>query len=198
MTNSHASTLKKLESDWNGRVEDIKQRLQSQEDVVRAKNVEIQNEQKKQRELAAELALASEEMESLRKMIAEKDEAYRKLQASSDIQTMTERLKQREKELQATIGKIMTAEETTESALTCMACMHLFDSPVMCYPCGHVSCEKCIAKSGSDILCKECGASSEVDGFVPVEALDILSGKFNYRKQALKSLQDMCKRSVIT
>jgi hypothetical protein len=51
------------------------------------------------------------------------------------------RLQKREKELQATVAKLVVSEEATETSFTCFSCVQVFTKPVTCIPCGHSYCE---------------------------------------------------------
>ena len=67
----------------------------------------------------------------------------------------------------------------------------VYERPVMCVPCGHTFCDKCMDKTRDDttdlLHCRECGGATATE-CVPVQALELLSGKFTYRKQVLSDL----------
>ena len=54
------------------------------------------------------------------------------------------KLREREKEFLNVYEKLTKAEESTEGAFTCFACMGLYRSPVTCVPCGHSFCTPCM------------------------------------------------------
>ena len=89
------------------------------------------------------------------------------------------------------IQKLIQAEEASESAYTCLHCLRPFERPVVCVPCGHTFCDACVDKARDDtndmLYCRECKAHCAHEA-VAVVALDVLSGKFVYRRQVLSSL----------
>eukprot|EP00759_Apiculatamorpha_spiralis_P007729 PhF_6_TR14917/c0_g1_i1/m.23310 len=99
-------------------------------------------------------------------------------------------LRTMQEESTKTVKKLLQAEEACESNYSCMACMALMRDPVICAPCGHSYCRQCLAtqqqKRGNQ-YCVECDKNN-VQGVVPSKALDLLSGKYLYRKQVLNDL----------
>ena len=57
-------------------------------------------------------------------------------------------VQEREAELRTVISKLIKAEEATEGAFTCLACMNIYRKPVTCIPCGHSFCIGCIQTAG--------------------------------------------------
>ena len=63
-----------------------------------------------------------------------------------------------EEDLHRTISQLVKAESSIESAVTCLACLEIFNGPVTCSPCGHNVCRSCIKASqeeGSTLVCPE-------------------------------------------
>ena len=113
------------------------------------------------------------------------------LQAEKDAMTRNvTALRMLQDETAKTVRKLLTAEEACESGYSCMACMAVMKDPVLCSPCGHSYCRKCLVenqiKKGAK-FCLDCDEYSVTD-IVPSRALDLLSGKFLYRKQVLNDL----------
>ncbi|XXQ31705.1 non-specific serine/threonine protein kinase [Plasmodiophora brassicae] len=96
-------------------------------------------------------------------------------------------IRDREKELNATVSKLVLAEQASEPSFTCFDCVQVFKDPVTCIPCGHSACEQCIVKIG---YCSQCGTGKAVT-FYPNQLLSELSAKHVYRKQALQGLLQM-------
>jgi hypothetical protein len=98
-----------------------------------------------------------------------------------------QRLREREAELRSVIARLIKAEEATEGAFTCLACVAIYRKPVTCIPCGHSFCLACIERTGH---CQQCGPAVQVS-YYPNDLLDQLTAKYVYRKQALSSLRLM-------
>lgn len=113
-----------------------------------------------------------------------------------------EALSKTERELRATVSKLVAAEEASETAFTCMTCMDIMKSPVTCIPCGHSFCEKCLDSSvptygekgekrkGS---CPECDSSAQgrTEYYIENQLLENLCARYVFRKQAIASLKNM-------
>ena len=114
------------------------------------------------------------------------------LQAPAQIQSST--LSQQEKELRATVSKLVHTEQAQEALYTCMACVSLLKNPVVCTPCGHTFCYGCLmkAKNGGELACLECN-NLPITGYVENRALEGLVTKYEYRMGALRALQRMLK-----
>lgn len=108
------------------------------------------------------------------------------------MQSLT--LSQQEKELRATVSKLVHTEQAQEALYTCMACVTLLKNPVACTPCGHTFCYGCLmkGKAGGELVCPECN-NLPITGYVENRALEGLVTKYEYRMGALKSLQRMLK-----
>lgn len=98
-----------------------------------------------------------------------------------------EKVKMKERELGASIAKIIASEEASEASFTCVQCMDLYSDAVTCIPCGHSYCEKCV--SGNKI-CSQCGPSSKIT-YYRNDLLEELTTKFRFRKTALSGLKKM-------
>ena len=70
-----------------------------------------------------------------------------------------QRLREREAELRSVIARLIKAEEATEGAFTCLACVAIYRKPVTCIPCGHSFCLACIERTGH---CQQCGPAVQV------------------------------------
>ena len=114
------------------------------------------------------------------------------LKGSSQVQALT--LSQQEKELRATVSKLVHTEQAQEALYTCMACVTLLKNPVVCTPCGHTFCYGCLmkAEAGGDLICPECN-NLPITGYVENRALEGLVTKYEYRMGALRSLQRILK-----
>eukprot|EP00771_Trimastix_marina_P002532 gnl/Trimastix_PCT/3667.p1 GENE.gnl/Trimastix_PCT/3667~~gnl/Trimastix_PCT/3667.p1 ORF type:complete len:585 (-),score=150.35 gnl/Trimastix_PCT/3667:122-1876(-) len=102
-------------------------------------------------------------------------------------------LEDREKTVRGVIAKVAKAVEAMESNFTCLHCFRILKDPHTCLPCGHVFCLECIRRAqqqgeGGSFDCLEC--SESVLGTFPNRAIDILSGKYVFQKQAIGELQD--------
>jgi len=109
------------------------------------------------------------------------------------IQSLT--LSQQEKELRATVSKLVHTEQAQEALYTCMACVSLLKNPVVCTPCGHTFCYGCLMKgktAGGELACSECN-NLPITGYVENRALEGLVTKYEYRMGALRALQRMLK-----
>eukprot|EP01012_Entosiphon_sulcatum_P010128 TRINITY_DN1585_c0_g1_i2.p2 TRINITY_DN1585_c0_g1~~TRINITY_DN1585_c0_g1_i2.p2 ORF type:complete len:686 (+),score=124.47 TRINITY_DN1585_c0_g1_i2:718-2775(+) len=136
--------------------------------------------------LQMELATARKCVDQLEKLQAEKD---------SRLEDGMRRLQVLQESFQKTIKKLVVAEEASESNLTCLSCLGMLKKPIICVPCGHTFCGECLdrkvdARSGRG-YCKECEGFSVIST-VPSPALDLLTGKFLYRKQVLTGLLNEC------
>ncbi len=115
------------------------------------------------------------------------------LQVPGQIQSLT--LSQQEKELRATVSKLVHTEQAQEALYTCMACVSLLKNPVVCTPCGHTFCYGCLMKGktvGGELACSECN-NLPITGYVENRALEGLVTKYEYRMGALRALQRMLK-----
>ncbi|KAL0481767.1 hypothetical protein AKO1_012433 [Acrasis kona] len=110
-------------------------------------------------------------------------EVSRLEQVEKESVEMVESLKKREKHLQSTLIKLVKTEHATQTALTCMRCMNLFNDPVVCSPCGHAYCKECV----EDVQkCPNC--SRKTMDKVSCQILEVLAHKCEYRKTTLESL----------
>ena len=115
------------------------------------------------------------------------------MQVQSQVQSLT--LSQQEKELRATVSKIVHTEQAQEALYTCMACVALLKNPVVAVPCGHTFCYGCLLKAkgaGGELVCPECN-NLPITGYVENRALEGLVTKYEYRMGALKALQRILK-----
>ena len=106
-------------------------------------------------------------------------------------QQMIENVNKNQKYLQATIEKLIKAEEATVSSLTCTHCFQLYEDPCLLVPCSHTYCSKCWntirdESNGYPCSCPEC--SDTVKAVVRVGVLDGLTKKSSYRKEQLQSV----------
>lgn len=110
------------------------------------------------------------------------------VQGGNQVQSLT--LSQQEKELRATVSKLVHTEQAQEALYTCMACVSLLKNPVVCTPCGHTFCYGCLmkAKVGEELVCPECN-NLPITGYVENRSLEGLVTKYEYRMGALRSLQ---------
>lgn len=97
--------------------------------------------------------------------------------------------RKKERELRATVAKLIVNEEASEASFTCFTCMDVFTDPVTCIPCGHSYCLKCIESAGKCVQCKD-GSGGNVQ-YYKNELLDDLATRYSFRKQALASIKDM-------
>ena len=131
-------------------------------------------------------------LQALRKRLQESDdalqEALRKQEEEDNrVQQQVNKLLALQDTARSVIRKLVNAEEATESSYTCLSCLSIFNKPVTCVPCGHTFCAACMPRgAASQRECKECGLET-VHTF-PAETLDLLAGKFKYRKQVLSEL----------
>jgi chromosome segregation ATPase len=120
---------------------------------------------------------------------------------------LSEALKKTEKELRATVSKLIAAEEASETAFTCMKCMEIMKKPVTCIPCGHSFCESCLS---SNVIsyddrgnggggsggggCPECESNDhakKTEYYIDNQLLENLCARYVFRKQAISSLKNM-------
>lgn len=92
-----------------------------------------------------------------------------------------QKIKEREKQLQTTLERLIKTEEATEGALTCMICMNLFDNPVICLPCGHVYCNNCWPKLQQD------------EGYYLCQVNNTIKYSHHYFRNAIQKLKTPCK-----
>tara|TARA_B110000008_G_C16766517_1_gene482808 strand:+ start:184 stop:762 length:579 start_codon:yes stop_codon:yes gene_type:complete len=124
-----------------------------------------------------------------------------------------EALAKTERELRATVSKLVAAEEASETAFTCMTCLDIMKRPVTCIPCGHSFCEKCLNTNNFNIgkygdaapsttnstaanSCPECNSSSDgmkTEYYIENQLLENLCARYVFRKQAISSLKNMTK-----
>jgi len=97
------------------------------------------------------------------------------------------RLRERERELNSTVAKLVLSEEASEASFTCFTCMRIYTLPVTCIPCGHSYCKECIQKTG---FCAQCGRGVEITYYAN-ELLADLSTRYVFRKQALAAIKRM-------
>lgn len=103
-----------------------------------------------------------------------------------------------------TVRKLINVEKACESGYSCQSCLQLLKDPITCAPCGHVYCRKCLEedksnrgkKSGSFLFCPECDDNC-VSTVVPIKAMDLLTGKFQYRCQVLGDLSALLEKDLM-
>jgi chromosome segregation ATPase len=113
----------------------------------------------------------------------------------------TSQLKVLQEECGKAVRKLIAAEEASESGYCCQSCMNVLNKPVVCVPCGHNFCEACFKETNGgkppgprkEMYCPECDRQ-HVTQVIPSRTLDLLSGKFNYRKQVLRDLLSLLDR----
>jgi chromosome segregation ATPase len=95
------------------------------------------------------------------------------------------------------VKKVLAAEEACESGYSCQSCLEVMKDPVVCAPCGHAFCRACYttankASGGGKGLayCPEC-EEHFVTHVMPSKHLELLAGKFEFRKRALRELAGM-------
>jgi hypothetical protein len=135
-------------------------------------------------ELQKEIAFLNNKLMDTQKQNAELNALMDQPRTS---QGEVKRMLEREAELRSVIGKLLKAEESTEGAFTCLACMSIYRKPVTCIPCGHSFCTGCIQAAGH---CTQCGPTIKVT-YYPNDLLDSLTSKYVFRKQTLASLKMM-------
>ena len=179
--------------------------MEKERDLAKAALAEVKE---RCEHLVRENTALEERLKTTLDLVEQTQVSYNKLAADAanaeENARLATLLKQTEKELRNTLAKLMTTEEASESAFTCLACMELFDKPITCIPCGHSFCMKCIdsykknhPSPGEKDQCPECvsnsggSAPAKVDYFIANELLENLSSRFVFRKQALSSLVNM-------
>lgn len=112
-------------------------------------------------------------------------------------------LRQVQEETLKTVRKLHNVEKACESGYSCQGCLQLVKDPVTCAPCGHVFCRKCFEsdphnreKKSKGTFCPECDEAN-VAMVVGNKALDLLTGKFEYRCQVLSDLTAMLEKDVL-
>eukprot|EP00667_Euglena_gracilis_P003952 EG_transcript_3969 len=123
--------------------------------------------------------------------LSEELEALRQKQAVEDkrVENQLARLKVLQETAVAVTRKLIAAEEGAESLHTCLACLRIFARPTTCVPCGHTFCLDCLPRppvGGGGLCCPECERA--VQHHFQSDALDMLSGKYTYRRQVLGDL----------
>eukprot|EP01027_Heterolobosea_sp_BB2_P014763 GEZU01021181.1.p1 GENE.GEZU01021181.1~~GEZU01021181.1.p1 ORF type:complete len:270 (-),score=58.18 GEZU01021181.1:28-813(-) len=96
-------------------------------------------------DLNRDVSMLQEKVQDLTNKLTEQETKWKQEVDNLRADPKIEMLKQREKQLKTTLSKLVHAEEASESALTCMICMKLFEHPVITN-CGHAYCEKCLIK----------------------------------------------------
>lgn len=111
-------------------------------------------------------------------------------------------LREVQEETLKTVKKLIHVEKACESGYSCQSCLQLLKDPVQCAPCGHTFCRKCFEEDSHNRdrksqgrYCPECDEQS-VSLLVPSRALDLLTGKFQYRCQVLSDLRATLERDV--
>ena len=137
-------------------------------------------------------AVAREEAARLREA-----EAGDRARAAESARSLAEARAKAAEELSAstaqvrrTVGKLVLAEESLESSLTCMRCMSLLRDPVALWPCGHVVCRECGPEDGGE--CSECGTG--VKAAVPIEPLDVVASRHAYKVSQLRDIEAYVKK----
>ena len=139
----------------------------------------------------------------------EAERAQRQLQDArmAELQDWNSNMKELHAQSIKTVKKILAAEEACESSYSCQHCLDVMKEPLVLAPCGHSFCRACFNKvnaqkkapvdrvGDSRAFCPECKAFS-VSCAVPSTALDLLTGRFAFRSQALKELAHVLERSV--
>eukprot|EP00668_Euglena_longa_P029743 GGOE01037113.1.p1 GENE.GGOE01037113.1~~GGOE01037113.1.p1 ORF type:complete len:747 (-),score=249.77 GGOE01037113.1:200-2362(-) len=139
---------------------------------------------------AAEAKQEAERRAGALKRLSEELEELRQQQALEDrrVETQLARLRVLKETAVAVTRKLIAAEEGAESLHTCLSCLRIFTRPTTCVPCGHTFCGACLPQpvSNAPLCCPEC--DRVVQHHFLSEALDLLSGKYTYRRQVLGDL----------
>jgi len=184
-------------------IETLKFKLKEKEretiDKERQFNTILEKEKSKQRELTSSNNQLSDTVQSLNATITKIRQDFsnntilfeRQLQKE---QSRLENVNKNQKYLQSTIEKLIKAEETTVSSLTCTHCFQLFEDPCLLVPCSHTYCTTCwesIHEESGESCCPEC--QQHVHTVVRVGVLDGLAKKSAYRKEQLQSVCESVK-----
>ena len=176
------------------------------------KNV-FQQEMEEQKILLREQIESNEKMRLTMKKIRKSSVTAAAKKSGELSLKINQALEKTEKELRATVGKLVAAEEASETAFTCMTCLEIMTKPVTCIPCGHSYCETCLSSSipsygryeqkesgnrGKVGHCPECAAggasgasSKKTEYYIENQLLENLCARYVFRKQAIASLKNM-------
>eukprot|EP00760_Papus_ankaliazontas_P030382 PhM_4_TR479/c0_g1_i2/m.96029 len=135
----------------------------------------------------------SEESRVKRQLEDWQEERSRMMAAHEQNERAVATLRTMQQESLRTVKKLIAAEEACESGYSCMSCLGVMKDPVLCSPCGHSYCRECLKQCFSkhgDKFCVECDMHN-VTAVVPSRALDLLSGKYSYKKQVLNDLMSV-------
>ena len=121
----------------------------------------------------------------------------------------------KESAMRDALSKVIEAEDSTEHLFTCMRCMERFDStdenkcPLVFVPCGHIFCKMCVSerrvkmtaqgqpeKVRNSCLEDGCSSQQETECCTSLDLLVELSGKFEFKQQALQRLKVLFSTSV--
>jgi hypothetical protein len=91
------------------------------------------------------------------------------------------------KELKSVVARLVHAEAALEGPCTCLSCLNVLSSPLLCAPCGHTVCAACLTSAGG---CPECDGSP-VHRAVANHAIEAVCSKLEYRRMALASIQGL-------
>ena len=177
-----------------------------------AKQAELAALAEKQKQMGAELKEAKDSNTRVRR----KSVVDMARKASTVASKVREALRATETELKATVSKLVAAEEASESAFTCLACMEIMKKPVTCIPCGHSFCEACLInvprfgdrvknaqnlKKGGVVNCPECSSSGSgmpappaTEYHIENQLLENLTARYVFRKQAMSGLKGVMKQ----
>ena len=175
---------------------------------------ELESEAQRDENLTKELNALKEHVEQLKKeahstrqelYAAETARRYAETQLS-ETESVAEALLIAKNELKVTVSKLVTAEESSESAFTCLKCMNIMKSPVTCIPCGHSFCQTCLTgvrkyddgdnisgESSRDTTsnCPECDeGNAKTDYYIENQLLENLCARYLFRQTALASLKN--------
>jgi chromosome segregation ATPase len=161
-----------------------------------------------QRRAQAAEAEAREAKDYAQKLASVQDDSQKRANTlvarMEQVATWAADLKVLQRESIKCVKKVLAAEEASESGYSCQSCLEVMKDPVICAPCGHAICRECFkqANGGSASVggrkgpatCPECDEAN-VTCVVPSRNLDLLSGKFDFRRNALKELSAMLDRT---
>ncbi len=109
-------------------------------------------------------------------LLAKKEAASLKLRLDSENNdSKAAMLEKQRTQMRQTIGRLKSATESMEGALTCLSCMQL------------LSCAVVGLEDGS-IHCQKCHQAEELGPFVHCDAIDQLAAKFGHQKQLLQDI----------
>eukprot|EP00946_MAST-07B_sp_MAST-7B-sp1_P003767 g3767.t1 len=202
-----AGTTKNLRA----KLDDLEPKLLELRAQLGAKQAELAATNEKCTNLSLELKEAkASTMRARRKSVIEMAK-----KSSTVAAKVREALRATETELRATVSKLVAAEEASESAFTCLACMEIMKRPVTCIPCGHSFCEACLtgvpsfgeknaagkAQGGSIVSCPECSSSGSglppppaTEYHIENQLLENLTARYVFRKQAMGGLKGVMKQ----